>query len=44
MDEQALIYDWNEIDYEIQRDARRHPHELWFDDETLRAFPRGTIL
>ena len=36
MDEQNLIYDWNEIDYEIKRDARRHPHELWFDDETLR--------
>ncbi|HIM13778.1 MAG: 2-isopropylmalate synthase [Candidatus Thalassarchaeum betae] len=36
MDEQDLIYDWNKIDYEIERDASRHPHELWFDDETLR--------
>ena len=36
MDEQDLIYDWNEIDYEINRDASQHPHELWFDDETLR--------
>ena len=36
MDEQDLIYDWNEIDYEIKRDASNHPHELWFDDETLR--------
>ncbi len=36
MDEQDLIYDWNEIDYEIRRDASNHPHELWFDDETLR--------
>ena len=36
MDEQGLIYDWNEVDYEIERDSRDHPHELWFDDETLR--------
>ena len=36
MDEQDLIYDWNAIDYEIERDASKHPHELWFDDETLR--------
>lgn len=36
MDEQDLIYDWNAIDYEIERDASNHPHELWFDDETLR--------
>ena len=36
MDEQGLIYDWNEVDYEIERDSRNHPHELWFDDETLR--------
>ena len=36
MDEQALIYDWNEIDYVINRDESQHPHELWFDDETLR--------
>ena len=36
MDEQDLIYDWNAIDYEIGRNASNHPHELWFDDETLR--------
>ena len=36
MDEQDLIYDWNAIDYEIERDTSNHPHELWFDDETLR--------
>jgi len=36
MDEQDLIYDWNKIDYEIERDGSNHPHELWFDDETLR--------
>ena len=36
MDEQGLIYDWNEVDYEIERNSRNHPHELWFDDETLR--------
>ena len=36
MDEQGLIYDWNTVDYEIIRDSRDHPHELWFDDETLR--------
>ena len=36
MDEQGLIYDWNTVDYEIERDSRNHPHELWFDDETLR--------
>ena len=36
MDEQDLIYDWNKIDYEIKRDESNHPHELWFDDETLR--------
>ena len=36
MDEQDLIYDWNAMDYEIERDASNHPHELWFDDETLR--------
>jgi len=36
MDEQDLIFDWNEMDYEIERDATNHPHELWFDDETLR--------
>ena len=36
MDEQGLIYDWNTVDYEIVRESRNHPHELWFDDETLR--------
>ena len=36
MDEQGLIYDWNAVDYEIVRDSQSHPHELWFDDETLR--------
>ena len=36
MDEQDLIYDWNEIDYVINRDESQLPHELWFDDETLR--------
>ena len=36
MEEHDLIYDWNSIDYSIERDASNHPHELWFDDETLR--------
>ena len=36
MDERDLIYDWNVIDYQIDRDESNHPHELWFDDETLR--------
>tara|TARA_B100001142_G_scaffold46431_2_gene42948 strand:- start:3630 stop:4886 length:1257 start_codon:yes stop_codon:yes gene_type:complete len=36
MDEKELIYDWNEIDYDIKRVSENHPHELWFDDETLR--------
>ena len=36
MDEHDLIYDWNDIDYSIDRDESDHPHELWFDDETLR--------
>jgi len=36
VDEQDLIYDWNSIDYEIERKPSNHPHELWFDDETLR--------
>ena len=36
MDEKELIYDWNVIDYEVTRDPSNHPHELWFDDETLR--------
>ena len=36
MEEHDLIYDWNDIDYSIDRDKSDHPHELWFDDETLR--------
>ena len=37
MEEHDLIYDWNDIDYSIDRDESDHPHELWFDDETLRG-------
>ncbi|RAH06579.1 MAG: 2-isopropylmalate synthase [Methanobacteriota archaeon] len=36
VDEGDLIYDWNEIDYSIDRVKSNHPHDLWFDDETLR--------
>ena len=36
MDERELIYDWNNIEPEIQRDSGNHPHPVWFDDETLR--------
>ena len=36
MEEDALIFDWNSVDYEIIRNEKRHPHDLWFDDETLR--------
>jgi len=36
MEERDFIYDWNKIGYEINRDESQHPHELWFDDETLR--------
>ena len=36
MDTAKLIYDWNVIDYEINRNPANHPHDLWFDDETLR--------
>ena len=36
MNERELIYDWNIIDYEIKRDSANHPHDVWFDDETLR--------
>tara|TARA_B100000131_G_scaffold110568_1_gene107492 strand:+ start:9 stop:1286 length:1278 start_codon:yes stop_codon:yes gene_type:complete len=36
VEERDLIYDWNDIDYDIGRDESNHPHELWFDDETLR--------
>ena len=36
MDENDLIYDWNSIGYELERDPSKHPHGVWFDDETLR--------
>ena len=36
MDEQNLIYDWNVVDYEYSRNPANHPHDVWFDDETLR--------
>ena len=36
MDSSKLIYDWNVIDYEINRNPANHPHGVWFDDETLR--------
>ncbi len=36
VEEHSLIYDWNEIGYSIDRKDGDHPHELWFDDETLR--------
>jgi len=36
MNEQKLIYDWNTVDYEYSRDSSKHPHGVWFDDETLR--------
>ena len=36
MKESELIYDWNTIDYEIKRISSQHPHDVWFDDETLR--------
>ena len=36
MKESELIYDWNTIDYEIKRVSSQHPHDVWFDDETLR--------
>ena len=36
MDERDLIYDWNQVGYSIDRDDSKHPHDLWFDDETLR--------
>ena len=31
-----MIYDWNKIDPEFQRNSGNHPHPVWFDDETLR--------
>ncbi len=36
MKETELIFDWNSIDYQILRESKKHPHEIWFDDETLR--------
>jgi 2-isopropylmalate synthase len=36
MDERALIFDWNTIDYDVSRNSNNHPHGVWFDDETLR--------
>ena len=36
MDERELIYDWNKIKPELQRDSGKHPHPIWFDDEILR--------
>ena len=36
MDEKELIFDWNAIDYDIKRKSSNHPHDVWFDDETLR--------
>ena len=36
MDERSLIYDWNTIEYEFNRNPNNHPHGVWFDDETLR--------
>ena len=36
MNTNKLIYDWNVIDYDINRNPANHPHDVWFDDETLR--------
>ena len=36
MSDNTLIYDWNTIEYDIQRNPSNHPHDVWFDDETLR--------
>jgi len=36
MSNNQLIYDWNTIEYDIQRNPSNHPHDVWFDDETLR--------
>ena len=36
MDERSLIYDWNTIEYDFNRNPNNHPHGVWFDDETLR--------
>ncbi len=36
MQESDLIYDWNTVDFSFERDPANHPHDIWFDDETLR--------
>lgn len=36
LDERSLIYDWNTIEYDFNRNPSNHPHGVWFDDETLR--------
>jgi len=36
MEERSLIYDWNTVDYDLNRNPANHPHGVWFDDETLR--------
>lgn len=36
MSDNTLIYDWNTIEYDLQRNPANHPHDVWFDDETLR--------
>ena len=36
MQEKDLIHDWNIVDYKIDRNPDNHPHDVWFDDETLR--------
>ena len=36
MKETELIYDWNTVEYELTRNPANHPHDIWFDDETLR--------
>ena len=36
MEERALIHDWNVVGETFSRDPANHPHEIWFDDETLR--------
>ena len=36
LQEKDLIHDWNIVDYKIDRNPDNHPHDVWFDDETLR--------
>lgn len=36
MSNNDLIFDWNTIEYDLQRNPSNHPHDVWFDDETLR--------